>query len=164
MVLLIQNSELTFRCFGHQRNIIFIFILHVFISGCFFFFKKYLFICLYRVFVAVCTFLWLWQAGATHRCGRWASHCGDFFCCRAQALDMQASAVVADGLSSCDSQAAEHRLSSWGAQAWLLQDMLNLPPSGIKPMSSALAGEFFTIEPARKPSGCFSWLATLQVR
>ena len=117
--------------------------------------KKNLFIFLCRVFVAACTFLQLWQAGVTHRRGRWASHCGGFFCCKAPALDVQASAVVANGLRSCHSQAAEHRLSSWGAQAWLLHDILNLPPSGIKPMSSALAGEFFTIEPAGSPLGAF---------
>ena len=36
---------------------------------------------------------------------------------RAQALGTWASVVVADGLSSCGSQALEHRLSSCGAPA-----------------------------------------------
>ena len=40
-----------------------------------------------------------------------------FFCCGAPALGMRASVVVARGLSSCDSRALEHRLSSCGAQA-----------------------------------------------
>ena len=46
-----------------------------------------------------------------------ASHCGGFSCCGAQALGVRASVVVACGLSSCGSQALEHRLSSCGAQA-----------------------------------------------
>ena len=50
-------------------------------------------------------------------CGVWASYCGGFSCCRAQALGMWASVVVARGLSSCGSQALECRLSSCGAWA-----------------------------------------------
>ena len=46
-------------------------------------------------------FLYLWQAGATLRCGTWASHCGGFSCCRAQALGTWASVVVVQRLSSC---------------------------------------------------------------
>ena len=38
-------------------------------------------------------------------------------CCGAGALGMWASVVAARGLSSCGSQALEHRLSSCGAQA-----------------------------------------------
>ena len=49
--------------------------------------------------------------GAALRCGAWASHCGGFSCCGARALGMQASVVVACGLSSCGSQALERRLS-----------------------------------------------------
>ena len=56
------------------------------------------------------------QAGATLRCGAWASHCGGFSCCRARALGVRASAVVARGLSSCGSRALEHRLSRCGAR------------------------------------------------
>ena len=37
-------------------------------------------------------------------------------------------------------------LRSYGAQAWLLLDMWDLPGSGVKPMSPALAGGFFTTE------------------
>ena len=40
-----------------------------------------------------------------------------FLCCGAQAVGVQASVVVAHGLSSCGSQATEHRPSSCGAQA-----------------------------------------------
>ena len=62
-------------------------------------------------------FLYLQQAGATLRCGAWASHYGGFSCCGARALGMRASAVAAHGLSSCGSRALEHRLTSCGAQA-----------------------------------------------
>ena len=40
--------------------------------------------------------------------------------------------------------AAEHRLSSCGAQAELFQGMGDLPGSGIEPMCPALARGFFT--------------------
>ena len=52
--------------------------------------------------------------GATLRCSAQASHCGGFSCCRAQALGMRASVVVARRLSSCGSSALEGRLSSCG--------------------------------------------------
>ena len=39
------------------------------------------------------------RAGANLHCGAWASHCGDFFYCRAQALGSWASVVVVHGLS-----------------------------------------------------------------
>ena len=42
---------------------------------------------------------------------------GATLCCSARALGAQASVVVARGLSSCGSQALEHRLSSGGAWA-----------------------------------------------
>ena len=57
------------------------------------------------------------KGGATLRCSARASHCGGFSCCRALALGMQASVVVARGLSSYGSRALEHRLSSFGAWA-----------------------------------------------
>ena len=43
-------------------------------------------------------------------CGAWASHCGGFACCRAQALGCQ-------GFRSFSSRALVHRLSSCGTQA-----------------------------------------------
>ena len=79
------------------------------------FLKNYLFI------------FWLcWDFVAAHRlsrgllfgaCRAQASHCGGFSCCGARALGPRASVVVALGLSSCGSQALEHRLSSFGAWA-----------------------------------------------
>ena len=62
-------------------------------------------------------FLYLRRAGATLRCGAWASHCGGFSCCGARALGARASVVVARGFSSCGSRALERRLSSCGARA-----------------------------------------------
>ena len=60
------------------------------------------------------------------------------------------------GLSSCGSYALEHRLSSCGAQAELPCGMRDLPRSGVKPVSLALAGRFFTSEPPNKCSTtCF---------
>ena len=44
--------------------------------------------------------------GAALRCGVQASYCGGFSCCRAWALDTQASVVMACGLSSCGMQAS----------------------------------------------------------
>ena len=58
----------------------------------------------------------------------------------------------ARGRSSCGSQAPGHRLSSCGPGAYLPQNMWDLPGSGIKPVSPALPGGFFTTEPPGKPS------------
>ena len=85
------------------------------------------------------------------RCGVRASHCGGFSCCRALALGAQASVVVARGLSSCVSQALEHRLSSCGTWASLLHGMWDLPRPGIGPVSPALAGGSLTSVPPGKP-------------
>ena len=56
-------------------------------------------------------------------CGEWgllfgarASHYSGFTCCRAQALSLWASVVVARGLSSCGSGTLKHGLSSCGAR------------------------------------------------
>ena len=55
--------------------------------------------------------------GATLHCGAQAFHCGGFSCCGARTVCVRASVVVVLGLSSCDSQAVERRLSSCGARA-----------------------------------------------
>ena len=57
------------------------------------------------------------RVGAILRCGAQASHCGGFFCCGARVLGVQASIVVARGLSSCGSWALEQSLSSCDARA-----------------------------------------------
>ena len=82
----------------------------------FFFINLFIFGCVGSLLLRV-GFLQLWRVGATLCCGAWASHCGGFSCCGARALGTWASVVVAGGLSSCGSQALEHRLSSCGARA-----------------------------------------------
>ena len=49
--------------------------------------------------------------GATLHCGAWASHCSGFSCCRAWALGVQASVVVARGLSNAGSVVVARGLS-----------------------------------------------------
>ena len=88
---------------------------------------------------------------ATLRCSAWASHCSGFSCCGAQALSAWASVVVARGLSSCGLRALERRLSSYGAQAYLLCGMWDLPGPGLEPVSPALAGGLPTTAPPGKP-------------
>ena len=62
------------------------------------------------------------------------------------------SAVVAVcKLNSCCFWALEHRLNSCDSWAQLFHSMWDLPRPGIKPMSPALAGGFFTTEPPGKP-------------
>ena len=61
---------------------------------------------------------------------------------------------MAHGLSSCGSWALECRLSSYGAQAYLLHGMWDLPGPGLEPVSEpvspALAGGFLTTVPPGK--------------
>ena len=63
---------------------------------------------------------------------------------------MQASVVVAQGLSNCGSWALEHSLSSCGARAELLPGMWDLPGPGLEPVSPALAGRFLITVPPGK--------------
>ena len=63
---------------------------------------------------------------------------------------MQASVVVARGLSSCGSWALERRLSSCGSRVQLLHGMWDLPGPGLEPLSPALAVEFLTTAPPGK--------------
>ena len=74
--------------------------------------------------------------GAALRCRVQASHCGGFSCCGAQALGRGLQWLWAP-----DSR----------AQVQLLCDLWDLPRPGIKRVSSALAGAFFTSEPPGKP-------------
>ena len=84
----------------------------------FLFFICFIYFYFFNLFLAVvgssllCVgFLQLWRAGATLRCGVWASHCGGFSCCGARALGAWASVVVARGLQSADSVVVAHGLS-----------------------------------------------------
>ena len=64
---------------------------------------------------------------------------------------LQASVVVACGLSSGGLQPLECRLSSCAAQAYLLHDMWDLPGPRIEPMSPVLSGGLPTTGPPGKP-------------
>ena len=64
-------------------------------------------------------------------------------------LSARASIVASRGLSSCGPWVLKCRLSGHGAWAWLLLGMWDLPGPGIKPVSFALAGRFFTTEPGK---------------
>ena len=88
--------------------------------------------------------------GPTLHCGARASHCRGLSCCGVRAPGMQASVVVARGLSSCGSRALEWRLSSCGARAQLLRGMWDPPGPGLEPMSPALAGRLPTTAPPGK--------------
>ena len=77
-------------------------------------------------------------------CGEPASHCAGFPCCTAWALGLL-------GFSSCSSQALECRPSSYGAQAYLLQRIWDLPGPGVVQVLPALAGGFFTTETTGEP-------------
>ena len=56
---------------------------------------------------------------------------------------------------STDSVVVAHRLSCSMASG-------NLPGSRIEPLTPALAGGFFTIEPPREPQGCLLQLLSFQ--
>ena len=79
--------------------------------------------------------------GATLHCGAWASPCGGFSCCGAQALCAWASVVAACGLWSKGSVVVAHGLSC-SATCGIFEAM---PP--------ALAGRFLATAPPGKASG-----------
>ena len=126
-------------------------------------FVCYYYFILFYLFILGCVgslllhagFLQLGQAGATLPCAAWASHCSGFSCHGAQAVGTRASVVVACGLSSCGSQALEHRLSSCGTWAQLLCGMWDLPGPGLEPVSPALAGGFLITAPPGSPFLCY---------
>ena len=66
-------------------------------------------------------------------------------------LGMRASTVLAGGLSGSGSQVLEHRLSSRSTLDLLFLSMWDPLGPGIKPISPALAGGFFTTDPPGKP-------------
>ena len=91
------------------------------------FLKLIIFWGLHWVFVAMHRLSLVERAGATLRYSAQASHCSGFSCRGAWAVGAQASVDVARRLSSCGSQAPEHRLSNCGTWAQLLCSMWNLP-------------------------------------
>ena len=82
-------------------------------------------------------------SGGYSSCGAQASHSSGFWF-------QGTSAAAAHELSSYGSQPLEHRLNGYGAWAELLPTKWDLPGLGIKPVSPALAGGFFTTGPPRK--------------
>ena len=79
--------------------------------------------------------------------GAWASHCGVFSCCTAQALGTRASVVAAHRLSSCGSKALERGLRSLLCGLHCSMACEIFPDQGANP---ALAGRFLSIAPAGK--------------
>ena len=80
--------------------------------------------------------------------------CSSFSCWPAVALGHM-------GLGPCSFRALEYRVHSCGAWVWLLFGMWDLPWSGTKPVSLALAGGFFTTEPPGKPLPLVSQFSVL---
>ena len=90
-------------------------------------------------------------SGATPQCGARASHCGSFSRCRAQGA--WTSVTATRGPSSHSSQALEHFPSRCAHGLCCLPQLWDLPGSGIKLVSLARQGRFFTTEPPGKPLG-----------
>ena len=86
----------------------------IFINLIFYFFNKfiYFYFWLRWVFIAMCRLSLVAASG-----GYSSLWCAGFSCCRAWALGVRASVVVAHGLSSCGLQALERGLSSCGSWA-----------------------------------------------
>ena len=98
-------------------------------------YSRFFFFWLRWVFVAAHGLSLVAASGGYSSCSARASHCSGFSCCRAQAVGVrasvvaahgpqraQASVVVARGLSSCGTQALEHRLSSCPAACGIFPD------------------------------------------
>ena len=81
------------------------------------------------------------EQGPLSSFGEWTSHCSGI-CCRAWAPGCTGFSSCGSWSHRCGSQAPEHRLNSFSAEAQLLCSMCHLPGPGIKPMSPALAGRF----------------------
>ena len=104
------------------------------------------------------------ERGLLSSCSAQGSHCSSISCCWAQALGRPASVAAAPGFSHCSSWALQHRLG--------LQCMGLVPGLGIKLVSPALAGGFFSTEPLGKPlpnaptlpPAHFVWTRPLQYR
>ena len=95
------------------------------------------------VFIAARAFLQLQRVGATLQL-----LCAGFSL--QWLLLLWSSGSRACRLSGWGFRTLEHRLRSCGTRAQLLHSMWDLPGTGIKPVSPALAGRFFTTESPRK--------------
>ena len=109
----------------------------------FFLKNKFIYLWLHQVFIAACglSLVAASRGYSSLRCAgfslRWL-------------LLLRSTGSRHAGLSSCDLQALERRLSSCGARAWLLHGMWDLPGPGLGPVSPALAGRFLTAVPPGK--------------
>ena len=84
-------------------------------------------------------------AGSLLLCGLFSS-CGE----PGATLKLQCTqASNCSGFSRCGSWALNHRLNRCGTPGWLSHGMWDLSRSGIKAVSPARAGGFFTTEAAR---------------
>ena len=79
------------------------------------------------------------EQGPLSSFGEWTSHCSGI-CCRAWAPGCTGFSSCGSWSHRCGSQAPEHRLNSFSAEAQLLCSMCHLPGPGIKPMSPSLTG------------------------
>ena len=119
----------------------------------------YLFICFFAVLGLHCCMGFspvVMSGRLLSSCGMWASHCNGFSCCGAGSLGHTASVAVVHGLSSCSSQALEHRLSTCGTWAWLCCGIWD--SSRIRDQTCVcptLAGGFSTTEPPGQPQEIF---------
>ena len=93
------------------------------------------------------------KRGLLSSCDARGSRCSGFSHWGPLALEnvMQVSLAAESGLSSCGSQALEHRLSSFGSRGLVV--LRHAGSSQIRDWTHvlALAGRFFTTEPQRKP-------------
>ena len=94
------------------------------------------------VFAAACGLSLVAVSGGYSSLGSQASHCGGFFCYRAQALGSWAQQLWFMGFRM--------RAQYWATWAQLLCGMWNLPGPGVKPMSPALPGGFLSTVPTGK--------------
>ena len=96
--------------------------------------------------------LWLHGLFSSYReqqlfanCSVWASHCGAFSCCTAQALGHTGFSSCSAWAQYCSSLGSRATMYSWfnscGAQTLLLHGMWDLLGPGIEPVSSAKTGD-----------------------
>ena len=81
------------------------------------------------------------EQGLLSSCSAWASHCGGFSCCGAQAV----------GYSGTWPLGSRAQAQSLWFMGLVVCGTWDLPRPGIKPVSPAVPGRFFTTEPAGKP-------------
>ena len=123
---------------------------------------------LHGVFIAVHQLSLVAVSRATLHWGVWLSHYSGFSCHRAWVLVEQDSVAVAHRLSNFSLLALERGLSSCGTRALLPQVVWDPPGPGIKLVSPALAGGFWTTGPPVKSlhmiSGACSSVKPLDLR